>query len=228
VPNTKKKICSRGHSFSGSEPCPKCWPGYYQKIDLKKIEAIAKKHYSNLPYHNFQHALWVRQQAKKFIQRCKKYNVPVKSDIIEIAALFHDAGYSEVKNNKEAHSCKIAEKELKLLGLANKTIRQVTGTIMATKAGYPLRTAEQKIIRAADLSSFTSNYKTFVANSKKIQQEYTLLSKKSNFPFRAWTKLTESYLKPNIILTPEHKKDDFHHKARKNIKKFLQEFDPKH
>lgn len=27
----KQKICSRGHVFEGSGPCPKCWPGYYKR-----------------------------------------------------------------------------------------------------------------------------------------------------------------------------------------------------
>lgn len=25
---TTAKVCSRGHAFRGSEPCPACWPGY--------------------------------------------------------------------------------------------------------------------------------------------------------------------------------------------------------
>lgn len=25
---SKGRVCSRGHSFTGEEPCPHCWPGY--------------------------------------------------------------------------------------------------------------------------------------------------------------------------------------------------------
>lgn len=28
----KEKVCSRGHTFQGSTPCPICYPGYYKKL----------------------------------------------------------------------------------------------------------------------------------------------------------------------------------------------------
>jgi len=42
----EKKICSRGHEYTGSGPCPVCWPGYYREKQLdiltfqKKLERI--------------------------------------------------------------------------------------------------------------------------------------------------------------------------------------------
>lgn len=188
---------------------------------MAKIEQIAKKHYAKLPYHNFQHALNVKKYALKLVRRCKKYKVPVDSELVEIAALFHDAGYEKVKNNKEEYSCKIAEQELKKLKYPPNKIIKVKQAIMATKAGYSLRTTEQKILRAADLHSFTASYKQFSAASKKIESEYYLLYKKTKFPIKQWVKSMELYLLPDIILTPEYKKDDFHAKARRNINKFL-------
>lgn len=34
----KQKICSRGHAFHGSGPCPICWPGYYKKTNQNKYK----------------------------------------------------------------------------------------------------------------------------------------------------------------------------------------------
>jgi len=192
---------------------------------IKQIEQIAKKHYPSLPYHNFQHALQIRRNALKFVRRCKKYKIPVNREVVEIAALFHDAGYDKVKTNKEEYSSKIAEKELKKLKYPTKFINQVRNSIMATKSSWPLRAraTEQKILRAADLLSFNSSYDNFLKAAKRIQNEYKILYNKDNFPFRKWTELVESYLKEEIKLTPQYKKDDFHRKARKNITRFLKE-----
>jgi predicted metal-dependent HD superfamily phosphohydrolase len=189
---------------------------------MQQIAALAKKHYRNLPYHNFAHALKVRKAALKFVRRCKKYQVPINQEVVEIAALFHDAGYDQVKNNKEELACKIAEQELKKLNYSAKTIKQVKQSIMATKAGHPLKTNEQKVLRAADLSSFTENYKNFLAASKKIEKEYHLLYSKKPFPVQKWTQMVLSYMDPPIHLTPKYYQDNFHVKAIKNINKYLQ------
>lgn len=190
---------------------------------IKQIERIAKKYYTALPYHNFQHALQVRKNAIRFARRCRKYNIPINQEVIEIAALFHDAGYWEVKKDKEEHSAKIAEIELKKVGYPEKFINKIKKTIMATKGGWPLRTAEQKVIRAADLLSFAAGYKKFWEASKRIQKEYGILYKTDRFPVKKWTELVESYLKPDIQLTPKYKSDKFHVKARRNIERFLKD-----
>lgn len=31
-----KKVCSRGHVYNGSGPCPVCWPGRLKKVSKKK------------------------------------------------------------------------------------------------------------------------------------------------------------------------------------------------
>ncbi|MFH0873589.1 MAG: HD domain-containing protein [Candidatus Komeilibacteria bacterium] len=191
---------------------------------MRRLELIAKKHYAALPYHNFEHALWVRRQARKYMRRCKKYKIPYKGDVIETAALFHDAGYDKVKNSKEAYSCKIARRELKKLKYLPGFIQQVEQTIMATKAGYPLKTTEQKIIRAADLSSFTANYRDFLVGSKKIVKEYKILYHGKQFPVKKWAKLIRVYLRQRVQLTPQYSRDNFDVKAERNIARFLREY----
>lgn len=42
-----KKICSRGHKYQGSSPCPICYPGYYKKGE-KEITALLNKTNPNL------------------------------------------------------------------------------------------------------------------------------------------------------------------------------------
>lgn len=190
---------------------------------MTKIEDIAKKHYSPLPYHNFQHALAVRKYALKLVRRCKKYHIPVDQEVVEIAALFHDAGYEKVKNKKEEYSCQIAKQELSKLKYSKKIITQVKKTILATKPDYPLKTNEQKILRAADLSSFAASYQQFYNNSKKIEKEYRLLNKRNKFPLKSWLQSVKLYMRPKIILTPEYTKDHWQAKAQKNINRFLQD-----
>lgn len=191
---------------------------------LNRITKLAKRHYEDLPYHNFKHAQTVRNNTLKFIKRCRKHEVALDEEVLMIAALFHDAGYSEVKSDKEAHSAKIAERELRKIKYPPSRIAKVKETIMATEKNWPLNTVEQKIIRASDLLSFTTSYKKFLDSSKKIQKEYKILYGKADFPIEEWTKLVKSYLKPQIQITPEHKKDDFHNKAQRNINRYLKDF----
>ena len=32
----KEKVCSRGHHYTGSGPCPLCWPGGAKRYAQKK------------------------------------------------------------------------------------------------------------------------------------------------------------------------------------------------
>ena len=36
----KQKICSRGHKYMGSNPCPICYPGYKKKLASKNKNGI--------------------------------------------------------------------------------------------------------------------------------------------------------------------------------------------
>ena len=191
---------------------------------IKKIENVAKKYYSKLPYHNWNHAKKVRSNALELVERCRKYKVPVDSEVVEIAALFHDAGYADVKENKEEHSAKIARKALKKYKYPDSKIKAVINTILATKKNGQLKTNEQKIMRAADLRSFTSSFKEFKKASDKIRREYKILYGNSDFPLKGWTELVDAYLKPKIKLTTEYSSDKFHTKAKNNIKRILREY----
>ena len=47
-----QKTCSRGHKFSGSEPCPVCWPGYRTfnvKAKVWLYQGEAAWHFVTLP-----------------------------------------------------------------------------------------------------------------------------------------------------------------------------------
>lgn len=153
----------------------------------------------------------------------QKNGIKVNEEIIIIAALFHDAGYEEVKENKEQHSCKIMESELKKLNYSIKEINEVKNTIMATEKDYKLTTSEQKILRASDLSGFMFSYQEFKVSSDRIREEFKVLYPGKKFPIKKWTELVESYLIPEIRLTQNYEQDNFHGKAKENIQRFLKE-----
>ncbi len=42
VKKVNSKICSRGHKYEGSGPCPICWPGRLKR-EIAKIQTICHK-----------------------------------------------------------------------------------------------------------------------------------------------------------------------------------------
>ncbi len=191
----------------------------YSMIDFK---LLAKKHYVDIPYHNFKHALHVLENAKILIDRCKKYGIFVDEEVIEIAVLFHDAGYSEKTshNSKEKYSSEIAEEELSKINYPK--IKEVKKGIMATHKDAVPRTPEEKIVRASDLMGLSCDYETFRKNSINLAKEYKLLKNKESNIYE-WIKLVNHYFNQKIILTPRFNTDGFHKKFKNNVKRYLSE-----
>jgi predicted metal-dependent HD superfamily phosphohydrolase len=192
---------------------------------MEEIKKIAEKYYGDIPYHNFKHALKVFENCKFYIERCKKYKIEVNSDVVLIAALFHDAGFHEKTDykTKERYSISIVEKELKKLGYSDSFIKEVGNCILATEPYGNFEKTEQKILRAADLKGLMSSYDNFEKQTKLIRQEYSILHPGKDFPLKKWAELLKPYASRTIKLTPEFHKDDWHRKFEENLKRYLKE-----
>ena len=197
------------------------------------VQEIVAKHYGDLPYHNFDHALEIVRQSQDLITKCRQYDLEVDELVVILAALFHDAGYDKDHqelgfDSKEELSAHLAEQELKQKDIARDTITAVKDCILATHRQSDFTTVEQKILRAADLAGLAGSYDDFLANAELLKQEFAQLNN-HQLTDHQWKQMTsqliEFYLSQDIKLTPEHDDADgqsiFHVKVKANLARFL-------
>jgi predicted metal-dependent HD superfamily phosphohydrolase len=107
-------------------------------------------------YHNFTHTERVLRSLREIIENSEVS----KSDaeILELAVLFHDTGYTKTREGHEEESVKIATAFLKNNDVDANTIEAINKCIMATKFDDQPASDLGKIIRDADSSHFGKKY----------------------------------------------------------------------
>lgn len=212
---------------------------------MNKLENIETELYSiifteaeklydpRLPYHNFEHALAVQRQAEEIIRHCLEESVPIDTEVVRYAALFHDAGYSHDHralgyDSKESYAAELAGQTLQQFGVADDVISRVQETIMATHRDAAFTTNEQKAVRAADIAGMAGSYEEFVEANRHLKAEAELLSGNtiSWAEWKAGTQQTVAwYLGQDIRLTShhddEHGHSTFHRRVQENLQRFL-------
>lgn len=124
-------------------------------IDLDKIRKhVLLKLEDNLPphltYHSVGHTNDVLKQA---VVIAEEEGITSRSEILllQVGALYHDAGFVAVYNGHEEKGCEIATEELAQFGLGTDDISTICSLIMATKMPQSPQTILEKIICDADL-----------------------------------------------------------------------------
>jgi predicted metal-dependent HD superfamily phosphohydrolase len=162
-----------------------------------EIEREAAEMYDPaLPYHNFSHARDVMRVADDIVRACQDEGVAIDPQVVYYAALFHDAGYREDHHSlgfdsKEAYSAHLAAGVLRRHGLDAGLIERVEAAILCTHCDGSCRSAEDRAVRAADLSSLSADYEVFRSNSIQLKRELEMLSGKT-VAWGAW-KLQSEY-----------------------------------
>lgn len=200
------------------------------EVDIAKIISLYS---TTLAYHNFNHIIEVLLAAKKIMEDCSNENIHVDEKIINIAILFHDAGYYDNHTSlgfstKESYSAFLAKEFLKEKNFETNTIDQIQSAILATEKNGRFIKVESKVVRAADLYGLSSQYDIFLDNACKIKTEYELLTGKS-VDWDEWKlatiKLLKQFLSREIELTDFFSsrggRSQFHKLANINLKKFL-------
>lgn len=132
----------------------------------------------NYLYHNLRHTQRVVDSTKELIEGENiKDN---ESELLLVAAWFHDLGYTITYHNHEEHSCKLAKDFLAEHNCPTRFIEQVCSLIMATKKNYSPANELEKIMRDADSSHF--HIKNFMATTELLREELSLLGIQSNTP----------------------------------------------
>jgi predicted metal-dependent HD superfamily phosphohydrolase len=127
---------------------------------------------SKFVYHNLSHT----QRVVEKVQELTKANElnDIEKNILEIAAWFHDTGFTKTIDGHEKESVTIASNFLKSKDVDDKTIDTITNIILATKMGYEPKTKLESIIKDADCAHVSSKKYDEYASLLKKERELTL------------------------------------------------------
>lgn len=119
-----------------------------QKAEQYVFDLFKDKLNSNYTYHNFLHAQFVVSKIKELIEAEKPSEE--ESDLLVIAAWFHDTGYIEGAEGHEIRSAEITAKFLTENSVSSDQIEKVKQYILATHLTKIPETKNEMIIRDAD------------------------------------------------------------------------------
>jgi predicted metal-dependent HD superfamily phosphohydrolase len=209
---------------------------HFDEIRNAHLEQVAAELYSDqMPYHNFNHVLGTVAAGAVLVERCLKGGVPINSEVVYYALLFHDAGYHENHiskgfTSKEEYSAHLAVQCLRAEAIPEDTIKRVVAAILSTHRGAQFISSEEKAVRAADLAGLASDYKTFRSNVEKLHQECEMLIGRK-VAWGEWKtsvkEIIKFYLSQEIRLTkPDCGLDNvaiFYAQANQNLSRLLSE-----
>ncbi|WP_418510994.1 Pycsar system effector family protein [Corallibacter sp.] len=144
-------------------------------------------------YHNFTHTERVLRSLREIISHSEISKQD--AEILQLAAILHDTGYTKTRDGHEEESVKIATKFLNNHGVDKSIIDAVNACIMATKFKDSPKTELEKIIRDADASHFGKDY--FKETSEFLRKEFEIQGIATYSP--------SEWLEGNIkVLTEKH------------------------
>ncbi len=181
---------------------------------LQKLENELPK---NLTYHNLAHTQEVWQAA---IRIGKDENISDDDmKLLQIAALYHDSGWTFSDTEHEMMSCEIALKHLPGFGFTPEEIETVCKLIMATRLPWSPENHLQEIIVDADLDYLGTD--RFFPRADALRQELISLGR---LPEDAnWNKLqikfleTHKYYTASSIKSRGQKKDENLQQLKKSL-----------
>lgn len=155
------------------------------EISVADLMDRAQLYYTNLPYHNWPHAIEVYEDSRTKAELCRANGICVDVGVVAAGALFHDAGYhidplEHGFQSRESFSCYIAAGELRALGLAPNRTMHVLEVIASTELGVQPVSLEARIVCQADLNNVASdNIFVFLKKLLLLLEENKILTGRS-------------------------------------------------
>ncbi len=119
-------------------------------------------------------------------------------EILELAAWFHDLGFSKTIANHEDCSAEIALEFFGKHGYEDKKATQVVGCIMATKMPQTPRNLMEESICDADLLHLATE--EYFEKAKLLRQEMEVIKDQKISPLE-WMKMNRSFIKSHTFFT---------------------------
>lgn len=188
-----------------------------EEIINKSIEYISnlytKADTSKLIFHNLEHSLEVQNNI---IELGVNSGLTAKEILLlRLAAIFHDTGWIENKEDHESHSVLIAEKFLANNGVPDNDIKIISDLIKITNITLTPNTLLEKVIRDADILHV--GRKGFNKKSQLLRSEKEL-NLNRYYNDKQWLEKNINFLETNHFFT-DYAKQQYQSKKEKNILK---------
>lgn len=159
---------------------------------VKKIINQLEKHFqdTNLAYHSFNHSIEVYDSAI-MIAEIEGLDSDDR-ELVQIAALFHDVGFSSNPQLHEKISSEFAEKFLITEDYPKEKIEVVKNLILSTKMGQIPSTNLEKIIKDADVAHIGKL--SFKRNSELLRLEKEYLNDNISISEEDWLNTNIDFL----------------------------------
>lgn len=139
-----------------------------QKAKVHCTKILLNSRCRELPFHNLKHTLDVFNNVKKIGQ--EEGITRIMSDVLSLAALFHDTGNADRFENHEELSISYAESFMRKERIEPHYVQQVKGCIMATKIPQRPMNIMEQIICDADLNHLGN--RNFYIMNERLRREW--------------------------------------------------------
>ena len=167
-------------------------------------------------YHNLAHTQRVVGKVNELVEGSELDDNDISA--LQIAAWFHDTGFTKTIEGHEKESVKIASNFLKTKDVDDKTIETIANIILATQMGYEPKTKLEGIIKDADCAHVSSKKYDEYASLLKKERELTL---NKTIPKPDWVKDNISFLTHHSFYTDRAAKK-WEKRKGKNLANLLQ------
>jgi uncharacterized protein len=159
-------------------------------LDMLRSE-LPKQYY----YHNPEHTLYVQEKTLEIGRNegCSEHEL----NLLDIAALWHDTGYTRIYKNHEEQSCQLARHYLPEYGISSADIDTICSIIMATKIPQSPKNKLEEIIADADLEYLGTE--TFENKSQDLFHE--LYSLNPSLTKDKWNEMQISFISNHKYFT---------------------------
>ncbi len=169
---------------------------------LEKVRLHVRRHFARhmprwMVFHDLEHTLAVARFTLEIGRNVGLSKAQLQ--ILEIASLFHDTGYSKAYKGHERHSARMADAFLRAHGAGTGIRTQVAKLILCTRMEVGPRSLMQRVMRDAD--SAKAGQADFEDKSLRLRLELGHL-RKHVIDGRAWTVENLNYLQHHRFHTP--------------------------
>ena len=169
-------------------------------------------------YHNLAHTQRVVKKVKELMVNMGVNEVDAQN--IEIAAWFHDTGFTKSADNHEKESVRIVTDFLKGQNVEEKRIKAISNIILATVMGHKPKNILEKIIVDADCAHLAS--KNFFDYTSLLRKEWELTRLKT-VTYQDWIKENINFFTVQHRFETDYALKNWTKRKEKNLSKLMKD-----